>query len=72
MGLKSFRALIGPAWRSSSLHTSVMGALVPVPLVPMCAVGDVDRRESPGTDNNPLSIHELSQNTFCHSVIRAR
>ena len=57
--LKSFRARIGPACLSSSLDAGEMVSLVPVPLVPGCAVGDVDRREvGPGIGKILLSIHE--------------
>ena len=45
--LKSSRARIGPACSSllESLLESSNGVLVPVPLVPGCSVGGVDRRE---------------------------
>ena len=57
MDLKSFRAHIGPACLSS-LDTKKMVFFVLVPLVPSCAVGDVDRRE----------VIQVPTKIFCPSV----
>ena len=42
VGLKSFRALIGPARRSSSMHTSLMVLSFRCPWCQGCGIGDVD------------------------------
>ena len=45
MDLKSFRARIGPALLFIIIAYQHDGVFVPVPLVPGCVVGGVDRRE---------------------------
>ena len=68
---------LGSRSHQSSLAIIIIGyqedaVFVPVPLVPGCAVADVDRREVVQVSANfLLSIHELSEilDTFRHSAI---